>query len=151
MLKVPIMGDIIRKVAISRFSRTLGTLLSSGVPLLTALEIVENVVSNRVLAKVVAEARTAIREGDSIAGPLKRSNEFPPMVVHMIAIGERSGELENMLKNVAESYENQVDTRVNALTSLLEPLMIVFMGVVVGLLVAAIMLPMMKLSQSVSG
>jgi general secretion pathway protein F len=151
LLKVPIMGDIIRKVAISRFSRTLGTLLSSGVPLLTALEIVENVVSNRVLAKVVAEARTAIREGDSIAGPLKRSNEFPPMVVHMIAIGERSGELENMLKNVAESYENQVDTRVNALTSLLEPLMIVFMGVVVGLLVAAIMLPMMKLSQSVSG
>lgn len=149
LLKVPILGDLIRKIAISRFSRTLSTLLSSGVPLLTAMEIVENVVANRVLAKVLAEARGAIREGDSIAGPLKRSNQFPPMVVHMIAIGERSGELENMLKNVSESYENQVDTRVNALTSLLEPLMIVFMGIVVAFLVAAILLPMMKLTQAV--
>lgn len=149
LLKVPILGDLIRKIAISRFSRTLSTLLSSGVPLLTAMEIVENVVANRVLSKVLAEARSAIREGDSIAGPLKRSNQFPPMVVHMIAIGERSGELENMLKNVSESYENQVDTRVNALTSLLEPLMIVFMGIVVAFLVAAILLPMMKLTQAV--
>lgn len=149
LLKVPILGDLIRKIAISRFSRTLSTLLSSGVPLLTAMEIVENVVANRVLAKVLAEARAAIREGDSIAGPLKRSNQFPPMVVHMISIGERSGELENMLKNVSESYENQVDTRVNALTSLLEPLMIVFMGIVVAFLVAAILLPMMKLTQAV--
>ncbi len=149
LLKVPILGDLIRKIAISRFSRTLATLLSSGVPLLTAMEIVENVVANRVLAKVLLEARNAIREGDSIAGPLKRSNQFPPMVVHMISIGERSGELENMLKNVSESYENQVDTRVNALTSLLEPLMIVFMGVVVAFLVAAILLPMMKLTQAV--
>ena len=149
LLKVPILGDLIRKIAISRFSRTLSTLLSSGVPLLTAMEIVENVVANRVLAKVLQEARNAIREGDSIAGPLKRSNQFPPMVVHMIAIGERSGELENMLKNVSDSYENQVDTRVNALTSLLEPLMIVFMGIVVAFLVAAILLPMMKLTQAV--
>ena len=149
LLRVPILGDLIRKIAISRFSRTLATLLSSGVPLLTAMEIVENVVANRVLAKVLLEARNAIREGDSIAGPLKRSNQFPPMVVHMISIGERSGELENMLKNVSESYENQVDTRVNALTSLLEPLMIVFMGVVVAFLVAAILLPMMKLTQAV--
>ena len=149
LLKVPILGDLIRKIAISRFSRTLATLLSSGVPLLTAMEIVENVVANRVLANVLLEARNAIREGDSIAGPLKRSNQFPPMVVHMISIGERSGELENMLKNVSESYENQVDTRVNALTSLLEPLMIVFMGLVVAFLVAAILLPMMKLTQAV--
>ncbi len=149
LLKVPVLGDLIRKIAISRFSRTLSTLLSSGVPLLTAMEIVENVVANRILAKVVAEARGAIREGDSIAGPLKRSGQFPPMVVHMIAIGERSGELENMLKNVSDSYENQVDTRVSALTSLLEPLMIVFMGVIVAFLVAAILLPMMKLTQAV--
>ncbi len=149
LLKVPILGDLIRKIAISRFSRTLATLLSSGVPLLTAMEIVENVVANRVLAKVLQDSRAAIREGDSIAGPLKRSNQFPPMVVHMISIGERSGELENMLKNVSESYENQVDTRVNALTSLLEPLMIVFMGLVVAFLVAAILLPMMKLTQAV--
>lgn len=149
MLKAPLLGDLVRKIAISRFSRTLSTLLSSGVPLLTAMEIVENVVANRVLAKVVAEARTAIREGDSIAGPLKRSLQFPPMVVHMIAIGERSGELENMLKHVSDSYENQVDTRVNALTSLLEPLMIVGMGILVAFLVAAILLPMMKLTQAV--
>lgn len=151
MLRVPVLGDLIRKIAISRFSRTLSTLLSSGVPLLTAMEIVENVVANRVLAKVIAEARAAIREGDSIAGPLKRSQQFPPMVVHMVAIGERSGELENMLKNVSESYENQVDTRVNALTSLLEPIMIVGMGVMVGFLVAAILLPMMQLAKSMRG
>ncbi len=149
ILKIPVLGDLLRRIAIARFSRTLGTLLSSGVPLLTALEIVENVVANRILAKVVAEARNAIREGDNIAGPLKRSGEFPPMVVHMVAIGEKSGELEGMLRNIAESYENQVDTRVQALTSLLEPLMIVFMGVVVGFLVAAILLPMMKLTQAV--
>lgn len=149
VLKIPVLGDLMRKIAIARFSRTLSTLLSSGVPLLTAMEIVENVVANRILAKVLAEARNAIREGDNIAGPLKRSGQFPPMVVHMVAIGEKSGELEEMLKNVSESYENQVDTRVQALTSLLEPLMIVFMGVVVGFLVAAILLPMMKLTQAV--
>lgn len=151
MLKVPVLGDLVRKIAISRFSRTLSTLLSSGVPLLTAMEIVENVVANKVLTKVLTEARAAIREGDSIAGPLKRSNQFPSMVVHMIAIGERSGELENMLKNVSESYENQVDTKVNALTSLLEPLMIVVMGVIVAFLVAAILLPMMQLTRSIQG
>lgn len=149
LLKVPVLGDLVRKIAIARFSRTLSTLLSSGVPLLAAMEIVENVVANRVLSAVLAEARIAIREGDTISGPLKRSEEFPPMVVHMIAIGERSGELENMLKNVSESYENQVDTRVSALTSILEPIMIVGMGIVVGLLVAAILLPMMKLTASV--
>jgi general secretion pathway protein F len=149
LLKLPVIGDLIRKIAISRFARTLGTLLSSGVPLLAAMEIVENVVNNRILAHAVMEARNAIREGDSIAGPLKRSQQFPPMVVHMIAIGERSGELEGMLKNVSDSYENQVDSRVQALTSLLEPLMIVGMGVVVAFLVAAILLPMMKLTQAV--
>ncbi|MSP91040.1 MAG: type II secretion system protein GspF [Myxococcales bacterium] len=149
VLRVPILGDLIRKIAISRFARTLGTLLSSGVPLLTALEIVENVVANRILAKAVSESRVAIREGDSIAGPLKRSGQFPPMVIHMIAVGERSGELEAMLRNVAESYESQVDSRVQALTSLLEPIMIVGMGFVVAFLVAAILLPMMKLTQAV--
>ncbi len=151
LLKVPILGDLVRKIAIARFSRTLSTLLSSGVPLLTAMEIVENVVSNHVLAKVLGEARVAIREGDTISGPLKRSAEFPPMVVHMVAIGERSGELENMLKNVSESYESQVDSRVQALTSILEPIMIVGMGILVAFLVAAILLPMMKLTSAVRG
>ncbi len=151
VLKVPVLGDLVRKIAIARFARTLATLLSSGVPLLTAMEIVENVVSNKVLAAVLEEARAAIREGDTISGPLKRSEEFPPMVVHMVAIGERSGELENMLKNVSESYENQVDTRVNALTSILEPIMIVGMGIMVAFLVAAILLPMMQLTSAVKG
>ena len=151
VLKVPVLGDLVRKIAIARFSRTLSTLLSSGVPLLTAMEIVENVVANRVLAAVLSEARVAIREGDTISGPLKRSEEFPPMVVHMISIGERSGELENMLKNVSESYENQVDTKVQALTSILEPIMIVGMGILVAFLVAAILLPMMKLTSAVRG
>lgn len=151
LLKVPVLGDLVRKIAIARFSRTLSTLLSSGVPLLTAMEIVENVVANRVLAAVLGEARVAIREGDTISGPLKRSAEFPPMVVHMVAIGERSGELENMLKNVSESYENQVDSRVQALTSILEPIMIVGMGILVAFLVAAILLPMMKLTSAVRG
>ncbi|MCO4764235.1 MAG: type II secretion system inner membrane protein GspF [Myxococcales bacterium] len=151
LLKVPVLGDLVRKIAIARFARTLATLLSSGVPLLSAMEIVETVVSNKVLAAVLAEARVAIREGDTISGPLKRSEEFPPMVTHMVAIGERSGELENMLKNVSESYENQVDTRVNALTSILEPIMIVGMGIMVAFLVAAILLPMMQLTSAVSG
>ncbi len=151
LLKVPVMGDLVRKIAIARFARTLGTLLNSGVPLLTAMEIVENVVANVILAKVLSDARGAIREGDSISGPLKRSEEFPPMVVHMVAIGERSGELENMLTNVAESYENQVDSRVGALTSILEPLMIVGMGLIVAFLVAAILLPMMQLTRAISG
>lgn len=151
VLKVPLMGDLMRKIAISRFARTLSTLLSSGVPLLAALEIVEAVMNNRVLSAVIHEARSAIREGDSISGPLKRSEEFPPMVVHMVAIGERSGELEGMLTNVSENYEGQVETRINALTSVLEPIMIVGMGAVVAFLVAAILLPMMQLSSAVRG
>ena len=151
VLRVPVLGQLARKIAIARFSRTLGTLLNAGVPLLTAMIIVENVVDNKVLAQVISDARNAIREGDSIAGPLKRSEAFPPMVVHMVAIGERSGELENMLTNVSESYENQVDTQVNALTSVLEPIMIVGMGIVVAFLVAAILLPMMKLTSAVGG
>ena len=151
LLKVPVVGDLVRKIAIARFARTLGTLLNSGVPLLTAMEIVENVVANVILAKVLGDARLAIREGDTISAPLKRSEQFPPMVVHMVAIGERSGELENMLMNVSESYENQVDTRVNALTSILEPIMIVGMGIIVAFLVAAILLPMMKLTSAVRG
>ena len=150
VLKVPVLGDLVRKIAIARFARTLGTLLSSGVPLLAAMEIVENVVANKVLSAVLSDARAAIREGDSIAGPLKRSAEFPPMVVHMVSIGERSGELESMLTNVSESYENQVDTRVNALTSILEPIMIVGMGIIVAFLVAAILMPMMQLTSAVS-
>jgi len=151
VLKVPVFGDLTRKIAISRFARTLGTLLASGVPLLTALDIVKNVVANKVLAEVIESARVAIREGESIAAPLKRSKQFPPMVTHMIAIGEKSGELEGMLVNVSESYESQVESRVGALTSILEPIIIVGMGIMVAFLVMSILLPMLKLNQAIRG
>jgi general secretion pathway protein F len=145
-LKIPVVGDLVRMLAISRFSKTLSTLLSSGVPLLTSLDIVRNIVENTVLSKVIENARDAIREGESIAAPLKRSGEFPPLVFHMIAIGEKSGQLEQMLANVAKSYDSQVDMRVAALTSLLEPVMILFMGVVVAFIVFSILVPIMQLN-----
>ncbi len=145
-LKIPVVGDLVRMLAISRFSKTLSTLLSSGVPLLTSLDIVRNIVENTVLSKVIENARDAIREGESIAAPLKRSGEFPPLVFHMIAIGEKSGQLEQMLGNVAKSYDSQVDMRVAALTSLLEPVMILFMGVVVAFIVFSILVPIMQLN-----
>ena len=125
MLRPPIFGSLVRQIAIGRFARTLSTLLKSGVPLLTAMDIVKNIVGNVRLAEVVEQARDAIREGESIAAPLKRSGEFPPLVYHMVAIGERSGALEEMLANVADAYETRSRRRIGALTSLLEPMMIV--------------------------
>jgi general secretion pathway protein F len=148
MLKAPVIGSLVRMVAVSRFAKTLSTLLASGVPLLTAMDIVKNILGNTVLIRVVEQARLNIREGESIAGPLKRSGEFPPMVTHMIAVGERTGELENMLANVAEAYDQQITTRVAALTSLLEPIMIIVMGGVVGFIVFAILLPIMQMNQA---
>jgi general secretion pathway protein F len=145
-LKAPVFGKLIRMLAISRFAKTLATLLASGVQLLTAMDIVRNIVSNTLLADVIDKAREAIREGESIAAPLKRSGQFPPLVFHMIAIGEKSGQLEEMLQNIAKSYESQVETRVNALTSLLEPVMIVAMGVGVAFIVFSILMPIMQLN-----
>jgi general secretion pathway protein F len=145
-LRAPIFGELIRMLALARFAKTLATLLSSGVPLLTALDIVKNIVHNSVLSQVIEDARDAIREGESIAAPLKRSGEFPPLVHHMIAIGEKSGQLEEMLQNVARSYDAQVDMRVSALTSLLEPVMIVGMGVGVAFIVFSILMPIMQLN-----
>ena len=150
-LRAPIVGSIVRQVAIGRFARTLSTLLKSGVPLLTALDIVKNILGNVRLAAVVDEARDAIREGESIAAPLKRSGEFPPLVYHMVAIGERSGALEEMLGNVADAYEDQVDTTISALTSLLEPLMIVAMGVVVGFIVFSVLMPILQINNLAGG
>ena len=129
ILVAPIFGFVVRLVAIARFSRTLATLLRAGVPVLTALDITKNVLNNSRLAEVVAEAREAIREGESIAAPLRKSGEFPPIVVHMVATGEKSGQLEEMLENVADSYDFQVDQRVSSLTTLIEPILIVAMGV----------------------
>jgi general secretion pathway protein F len=145
-LRAPIFGELIRMLALARFAKTLATLLSSGVPLLTALDIVKNIVHNSVLSGVIEGARDAIREGESIAAPLKRSGEFPPLVHHMIAIGEKSGQLEEMLQNVARSYDAQVEMRVSALTSLLEPVMIVGMGVGVAFIVFSILMPIMQLN-----
>jgi general secretion pathway protein F len=145
-LKAPVFGDLVRMLAISRFAKTLATLLASGVPLLTAMDIVKNIVSNTLLSGVIEQARDAIREGESIAAPLKRSGQFPPLVFHMIAIGEKSGQLEEMLQNVSRSYDSQVEMRITALTSLLEPVMIVTMGVGVAFIVFSILMPIMQLN-----
>ena len=149
VLRAPVFGSLVRMLAIARFSRTLATLLRSGVPLLTSMDITKNVISNGVLSAVVENARDAIREGESIAGPLKRSGEFPPLVHHMIAIGERSGQLEEMLLNVADSYENQVSVRIGALTALMEPLIIVGMGVAVAFVAFSILMPILQLNTSI--
>jgi general secretion pathway protein F len=148
-LAMPIVGNIVRLVAVARFSRTLATLLRSGVPVLNALDIVKDVLNNVRLADVVSEAREAIREGESIADPLRRSREFPPIVVHMIATGEKSGQLEDMLENVADNYDFQVDQKVERLTTLIEPIMIVGMGAGVAFVVFAILMPILQLSQHV--
>jgi general secretion pathway protein F len=145
-LRMPVFGPIMQMVSIARFSRTLATLLSGGVPLLTTLQIVRNVVSNDALEKAIDSVREAVREGEDIAGPLRRSGQFPPMVTHMIAVGEKSGQLEAMLSRIASAYEARVETRVSMLTSLLEPLMILFMGVTIGGIVGAVMVPIMQMS-----
>lgn len=148
VLKTPIFGPVARMIAVSRFSKTLSTLLGSGVPLLNAMGIVQNILGNTVLIAVVEKARLNIREGESIAGPLSRSGEFPPMMTHMIAVGERTGSLEDMLENVSEAYDAEVSTRIQALTTLLEPLMIVVMGGAVAFIVVAILLPILQLNES---
>ena len=149
VLRVPVFGKLIRMIAVSRFTRTLGTLLQSGVPTLTALDIVQNVVGNTVLAAAVQRARENVREGESIADPLRRSGLFPPVVVQMVAVGERSGELEKMLLKVSDSFDRSVESRVTALMSLVEPAIILVMGIVVGFIVIAILLPILQMSAGV--
>ncbi len=149
-LKAPIFGELFRKIAISRFSRTLATLLRSGVQLLSALEIVKHVVNNSVLTEVIERTKHSVKEGESIAEPLKRSGEFPPMVTHMVAVGEKTGALEVMLEKVADSFDNEVDGVVSTLTTLLEPIMILVMGGVVTFIVLAILLPILKMSSLAS-
>lgn len=148
-LKFPVFGNIQRIIAISRFSRTLSTLLASGVPLLASLDIVRNIVTNTILAEVIEQTRDEVREGQSVADPLKRSGQFPPLVTHMIAIGEKTGELEKMLERVADTYDGQVETSLSTLTTLLEPVMILVMAGVVTFIVLSILLPMLQLNQLV--
>jgi len=145
LLKVPVIGMLIRKVAVARFTRTLGTLISSGVPILEGLLITARSAGNRVVEKTVMQARTAVTSGRTLSEPLKGSTVFPPMVVHMINVGENTGALDQMLSKIADFYDDEVDTAVSALTSLLEPIMIVFLGVVVGGLVVAMYLPIFRL------
>jgi len=149
LLRTPIMGRVTLMVAISRFTRTLSTLLTSGVPLLQALDVVRNVVQNSVLAEAIDRARQNIGEGQSLAEPLKKSGMFPPLVTHMIAVGEKSGELEPMLVKVSEAYDNEVEAIIGTLTALLTPVMILVMGAIIGFIVMAILLPIFELSQIV--
>jgi len=145
-LSAPVFGKITRMAAINRFASTMSTLLAAGVPILTSMNIARNLVGNVHIAKAIEDARDNITEGQSIADPLKRSEEFPPLVIHMISIGERTGELPAMLKNVADSYEEQVSTAIDSMTALLEPAMIVFMGGTVGFIVVSVIMPLMEMS-----
>jgi len=144
-LRVPLIGSLVRYVGVARFARTLATMLAAGVPVLTALEIVKKVLNNTVLEKVVEEARDAIREGESIATPLKRSGQFPSLMVHMVAVGERSGQLEAMLENVATAYERDVEGRVARLTTILSPLLIVGMALAVLFIVFSVLQPILDM------
>lgn len=146
VLKLPVVGKLSRLIAVSRFTRTLSTLLAGGVPMLTAMDIVRNVVSNAVLAKAIDNARDNISEGESIAGPLKKSGQFPPFVISMINTGEKTGELETMLTQVSDAYDFDVRNSVDGLTSILAPVMIIVMGCVIGVIVFSIMLPMFEMS-----
>ncbi len=146
-LKLPLFGSLVRKIAITRFSRTLGTLLKNGVPLMNALEIVKNVVGNKILEQTIDDARTHIGEGSTIHDPLKRSGVFPPIVIHMIFVGEKSGTLEDMLNKVADMTDNEINSTINTLTSLLEPIMIVGLALVVGFIVLSILLPIFEINQ----
>jgi len=146
LLKMPVFGNLIRMLAVARFSRTLATLLESGVQLLVALDIVKNIVNNYVLTQAIETARLSIQEGESISAPLKRSLQFPPIVTHMIAIGEKSGQLEPMLIKIADAYDTEAESRILAMTSILEPVIIIMMGGVVGLIVFSIILPMLQMS-----
>ncbi len=143
---IPVYGVIYRKISVARFARTLGTLLSSGVPIIESLKIVKTVVQNKVMEACIEDSIGEVMEGSSIAAPLKKSGVFPPIIVHMISTGEKSGTLEEMLAKAADAYEEDVETSVAGLTSILEPVMIVVMGLIVGSIVLAILLPMLEMS-----
>ena len=144
-LKAPLFGDLTRKSAISRFSRTLGTLVTSGVPILQALNITRDTAGNTVVANAIMKVHDSVKEGESIVHPLEASGVFPPMVISMIDVGEETGQLPEMLLKIAEVYDDEVDSAVSGLTSLLEPIMIVFLAVVVGTIVIALFLPLISI------
>lgn len=149
LLRAPVLGDVLRKSAVSRFTRTLGTLISSGVSILDGLEITAKTAGNRVVSDAILASRTSIAGGDTISAPLSKSGVFPPMVISMIAVGEQTGGLDEMLSKIADFYDEEVDAAVSGLLSLLEPLMIVFLGVVVGGMVVAMYLPIFDMINAV--
>ena len=149
LLRLPVLGDVLRKSAVSRFTRTLGTLISSGVSILDGLEITAKTAGNRVVQDAIMESRASIAGGDTIAQPLKKSGVFPPMVISMISVGEQTGGLDEMLSKIADFYDEEVDAAVSNLLSLLEPIMIVFLGVVVGGMVVAMYLPIFDMINAV--
>jgi type IV pilus assembly protein PilC len=150
-LKVPVLGAVLRKAAIARFTRTLGTLVSSGVPILAGLDITARTAGNKVVEKAIYSTRESISQGDTIAEPLRQSGVFPPMVTQMIGVGEQTGALDEMLEKIASFYDSEVDTAVEQLTSIIEPVMIVIMGVIVGGMLISMYLPMFKLINVISG
>jgi general secretion pathway protein F len=148
-LKIPVWGQVNRKIAIARFSRTLATLLQSGVPLLSAMEIVRNVVNNIIIGEAINKASKDLEEGKGLSGPLTQSGIFPPLVIEMIAVGEQSGTLERMLNRIATAYETEAQSDIMVMTSLLEPVMILVMGLGVGFIVVSILLPIFEMNQLV--
>src|SRR6266540_2400913 len=149
LLKSPVLGDLLRKSAVSRFTRTLGTLISSGVSILEGLEITAKTAGNRVIQDAIMESRSSIAGGETIAGPLQKSKVFPPMVISMISVGEQTGGLDEMLSKIADFYDEEVDVAVSALLSLMEPVMIVVLGVIVGGMVVAMYLPIFDMMNAV--
>lgn len=149
LLKLPVFGSLLKKIAVARFSRTLGTLVSSGVPILDGLSIVSRASGNKTIEAAILNARASIREGETIAEPLGRSGIFPPMVIQMISVGESTGALDSMLSKIAEFYEEEVDVAVANLTSLLEPFLMMFLGVVIGGVVIAMYLPIFNMANAI--
>ena len=148
-LKVPAIGPVVSKIAISRFTRTLGTLVSSGVPILQALTIVKETAGNVIIANAVNSVHESVKEGETITAPLEASGVFPPMVISMVDVGEQTGALPEMLLKIADNYDDEVDNAVAAMTSLLEPIMIVFLAVIVGSIVIAMFLPLIALMNGI--
>ncbi len=148
-LRLPIFGDLFRMLAVSRFTKTLSTLLRSGIPLLTSLNVVKNVVENLTIREAIQQASTNLTEGQGISGPLKRSGQFPPLVTHMVSVGEKTGELEVMLEKIAQHYEYQVESKVQNFTALIEPVMIISLAIIVLFIVLSVIMPMLELNNAI--
>ncbi|MBW6504619.1 type II secretion system F family protein [bacterium] len=151
LLRLPVIGSLLQRIAVARFSRTLGTMVSSGVPILESMDIVAKTAGNKIIEEAIIKARMSISEGKTIAEPLADSKVFPPMVTQMVAVGEATGALDAMLNKIADFYDDEVDSAVEAMTALLEPMLMVFLGVVIGGLVIAMYLPVFKLAGAVGG